>query len=388
MNIAESFCLKEGRRNFHINVRSGEIDRRVYFGRKDLNMKLTKQIRQKYDMGMPPKKYLYGEYGSGKTHTLFNVKYQLEESPEANDQDYRVRCIFIEGEFRKKTTFRYLHGQILEGIGLDEVKNTVSDFVTKHANEDIVKLLRKRFNHSNIAKAFHQLSVGIKDVTLWKWLCGGSLTPAELSTMNLTKNLDSTDEMVGILVGLSTMFMECKIHLLFLLDELEGLHNVGDDDARRSFHDAFRRFFDDSNDSAGVIVSIIAANDSEIPRFIFEPDIISRLGRDNIEDIGYLQEEEEVKRFLMDLFDLVIDQEKLKVRVDAGEIPPETDFYPLSADAMEQIIELAIQAPGASLPRNIIRAVNEAASQAAMDSRRIINHKDVENISNIFQEEQ
>ena len=127
--LRDTFCLANERQNFQINVRATIDDRRVYFGRGNLNEQLIGDIEQRYEMGIPPKKYIHGLYGAGKTHTLFNIKDCIEEDPQNLPSDFKIRCRFVEAEFRKKTDYTYLHRSIMEGIGLNEVKGVVQRFI-------------------------------------------------------------------------------------------------------------------------------------------------------------------------------------------------------------------------------------------------------------------
>ena len=86
-------------------------------------MAIIDSIRERYMLGSQPKKYLYGQYGAGKTHTLFNIKYHLEESPEAkSNAAYEVRCCPMDGEFKEKTDYSYLHAQMMEAVTLEAVE--------------------------------------------------------------------------------------------------------------------------------------------------------------------------------------------------------------------------------------------------------------------------
>ena len=90
--LNERFCLRNQRRNFSVNFRLNPDDRAAYFGKGEVNTEIINSIRERYMLGSQPKKYLYGQYGAGKTHTLFNIKYHLEESPEAQaNTTYQVR---------------------------------------------------------------------------------------------------------------------------------------------------------------------------------------------------------------------------------------------------------------------------------------------------------
>ena len=384
--IAEAFCLKDGRRNFVINVRASLEDRQVYFGRRQFSADLLEGIRQSYAMGIPPKRYIYGLYGAGKTHTLFNLKYRLEEESTEDDYRYTVRCHIIECEFRKKTDFAYLYGRMLDAIGLDAIRDEIRKFLEGHATGNLDALLRERFGDSNVVKAVHNLALGADAVTLWKWLCGGKLGPGDLNTLKLTKNMDTVAEMVNMLVAICRLFQDRAVNHLFMLDELEGLRNVEDRDAQESIHDAVRKLAADDNNAVGFIVSFFAGKEEDAAEFIIRADIVNRIGRANIHDLKYLQEAVEVESFLRDLFGMLIDVAKKNAAEATGDVPTGLDWYPLRDDAKEQFVDLAVRAPTASLPRNVIKAVNECAARAQQRGSRVVDVQDLEPARQIFQE--
>lgn len=385
--FADSFCLKDGRKNFQINARAFPEDRKVYFGENKLNLSLAKDINERLTMGLPPKKFIYGLFGSGKTHTLYNLKDMLENKGDDDKKSYTMKCPIIEGEFRKKTGYSYLHGQIMEAIGLDQIKDLVSRFLQKNATEDLAILLKKRFRNANISRAIHNIGLGAQDVTLWKWLTAGTLSSSELTALSLTKNVDTTEEMVTILTSIGEMFVEENVNFILMLDELEGLKNIIDDDAQRSYHDAFRKLAGDNNTSIGFIVSIYAGQESDIPDFIFEADIVSRIGRDNIHDMKYLHDQSQLESFIKDLFELLVDKEKMDKAVENGEIPKGLKWYPLADETLGNFIDLALSAPTASIPRNIIKAINESALLALRRESRVINPEDLLPAELIFKED-
>lgn len=383
--LNERFCLKGDRKNFTINFRVNQEDRAAYFGKRKINEKIVKDIRDRYLMGSQPKKFLFGQYGVGKTHTLFNIKYKLEESLEAkNTTNYRVKCCFIDAEFKEKTTYNYLHRQMMEALTLERVKDVIDEYLARNAGATLESQLRNDFGDANIARAIRALGFAGEPITLWKWMCGGSLSAAELSSYSLTKNMDTISEMYRILAGIVRLFVAKDVYYLFLLDEMEGLNNIRNQDCRESFHDAFRKLADDENDVVGFIVSIYAMREEEIPDFVFREDIQTRINKANIHNLRYLAQDDAVRRFLADLFDLVIDQDKKGKKEELGEIPTGLKHYPLTDEAMEEIVNLAVGAPIASLPRNFISALNEGAVLAAQRNSNVIDSQDLLPAQSIF----
>ena len=385
--LNERFCLTNDRKNFTINFRHNQEDRAAYFGKTKINNEIIEGIHERYMMGNQPKKYLYGQYGVGKTHTLFNIKYQLEESPEARaSTDYQVKCCFIDAEFKEKTNYNYLHAQMMEALTLEKIKETIQEYLANNAGPDMEEKLRNDFGDANIARAIRALGYAGEPITLWKWLCGGSLSAAELTSYNLTRNMNTVSEMYRVLVGIMRLLVNKGTYYLFLLDEMEGLKNIRNQDCRESFHDAFRKIADDDNDVVGFIVSIYTISEDDIPDFIYTQDIVTRLNKANIHPLEYLAHDDDVRQFLKDLFALVIDDEKRKAKEEQGQISSDLEYYPLTDEAMDEIVNLAISAPTASLPRNFISALNEGAVHAARRGSYVIDTDDLESAQAIFTE--
>ena len=385
--LNERFSLKDDRKNFAINFRLNRKDRAAYFGKNKINEEIIEDIRERYLMGNQPKKYLYGQYGVGKTHTLYNIKYQLEESPEAQEiTDYQVKCYFIEAEFKEKTSYNYLHAQMMEALTLEKIKEIIQEYLANNAGPNLEEKLRDDFGDANIARAIRALGYAGEPITLWKWLCGGSLTAAELTSYNLTKNMDTISEMYHVLVGIMRLFVAKGTFNLFLLDEMEGLKNISNQDCRESFHDAFRKLADDDNDVLGFIVSIFTVGEDDLPNFIYTQDIVTRLNKANIHPLEYLAHDDDVRQFLKDLFALVIDDEKKKEKEKQGQVPSGLEYYPLTDEAMDEFVNLAISAPTASLPRNFISALNEGAVHAARRDSYVIDTDDLKPAQAIFTE--
>ena len=385
--LNKRFCLKGKRRNFAINFRLNHEDRAAYFGRRKINEEIIDDIRERYTMGCQPKKYLYGQYGIGKTHTLFNIKYKLEESPEAMAiTDYEVKCCFVDAEFKEKTNYNYVHAQMMEAVTLEKIRAVIDEYLAKNAGPSLEDKLRNDFGYANIARAIRAIGYAGEPITLWKWLCGGALTAAELTSYNLTKNMDTISEMYHVLVGIMQLFVDKGVYYLFLLDEMEGLRNIRNQDCRESFHDAFRKLSDDENGVVGFIVSIYAMQEDEIPAFVFREDIKTRLNKANIHHLEYLAHDDDVRKFVTDLFALVIDEEKKKERENHRQIPIGLEYYPLTDEAMDELVNLAISAPTASLPRNFISAINEGAVRAARRDSYVIDTEDLTPARAIFTE--
>ena len=167
---------------------------------------------------------------------------------------------------------------------------------------------------------------------------------------------------------------------------MEGLHNIGDRDCRESFHEAFRKLADDENDVVGFIVSFFAIGEADFPEMICTEDIFSRLNQANIHELSYLTNESDVRQFLRELFELIIDKSKQNEKERRREIPERLEFYPLTNEALDEFIYLAISAPTSSIPRNVIAALNEGAVLAYRRNSHVIDIEDLTPARTIFAE--
>ena len=381
-SLSERFCLKHPRRNFSVHFRRDPVDRAAYFGKEKINDEIVNNIRERYELGNQPKKYLYGQYGVGKTHMLYNIKYHLEESDKAvSNKEYEVRCRLIDAEFTEKTGYSYLHGQMMEAVTLEEVQKVVDEFLANHAGPKLEQSLREVFVDANAARAIRALGYASDPISLWKWLCAGSLSANKLTFYSLTKNMDTVSEMYNTLAGVMRLFADKHINYLFLLDEMEGLQNVGNQDCRESFHDGFRRLADDANEVVGFILSVFCMREQDFPEFIYREDIISRLNRSNIHQLEYLKHDDDIRCFLSELFALVVDPQKKASMEAEGLIPSNVEFYPLTDDAIDELVALATSAPASSLPRNFIAVINECAVHAARRGSYLIEEIDLEPVA-------
>src|ERR1700721_4465822 len=94
-------------------------DQEQFFGAKDLNRQILKRIQS--DFVQPrsvPKFFVFGSYGSGKTHTLANIEYVLKK-----DEMYPTEPIYIDiAPLIAKEQFARIHGRLLDAIGLDRIR--------------------------------------------------------------------------------------------------------------------------------------------------------------------------------------------------------------------------------------------------------------------------
>src|SRR5438445_1218589 len=123
--MSEWFGLR--RPNFVLDPRGNPEDRKFYAkrpGSLDIQRQIT-SLELDLVASLSPKKLYYGPYGSGKTHTLYKVLYELE-------QRLPIHVAFVEcPTLKKNSTFLELYSKTFEALGMDFVTSLLSDAMSQ-----------------------------------------------------------------------------------------------------------------------------------------------------------------------------------------------------------------------------------------------------------------
>jgi hypothetical protein len=209
----------------------------------------------------------------------------------------------------------------------------------------------------------------------WRWLTGERLSAAEQAQLGVTAALTETGDLVEVLIAVGELFKRTKKRLLFLIDEGEGLHNVTNPDAQRSWHDAFRRLADSNdNQSVGWILTFYQTLNDQPPLFMMEGDITTRLGRTGQVELPVLQSVE-VRDFLRDLLASFVDHDCAIAKLaDLGVTDEsERDVYPFMKDGLDAFVENAALVPGNAIPRTILRALTACGLEALANGAQVFD---------------
>lgn len=368
--FAARFHLRHPTKGFNVMPWDAE-DAGVYFGERKLNEQLQRRVEAAYALGRPPKIYIQGRWGAGKTHHLYHLKYILESKGLGGKKDFIVR--FFQVECEDDTAFQYLHRKMLNSLGMEVVKKAVSDFLMEHGTNRADEQ-KRLFDSQNLIVATQVLSIGDEQLA-WRWLSGGQLSSAELRSLNVTSNLEDTTELVDVQIRLGRLLQEQGRRIVFLIDEAESLKNVTKANAQRSWHDGLRNLADSSNNSIGYVMATFVDLNNPYPEFAAEEDIVRRLGQQNILTLEPYSDPNEVKAFIQDL---------LKARVDPSSIETlpagvKAETYPFTEDALDLFMH-EVLAGVSPTPSKIIEAVSECALAAHLQDQDTIELDVVRNV--------
>ncbi|MCZ7577050.1 MAG: hypothetical protein M5U18_08440 [Dehalococcoidia bacterium] len=371
--LKEILCLN--RPNFAINPKQSFDDAQLFFGQAQ-NKEIISNIETGYMAGYLPRIYLFGNYGTGKTHLLYHLKHHFDNVKTPFD----VMAYVVTVESDSRTRYQSLHKKLLDAVGLKAVTDAFNDY-TMGLGADREAKLRELFPENNTLTAMRLLQAGQMLQTLaWRWLSGEKLSNAELGNLGITSNLQESGDLVDALVHVGELFKRTDRHLFFMVDESESLQVVSNRDSQRSWHDAFRRLADhQDNQSIGWMLTFYTTMANEAPEFMLEGDITTRLGREGQVTLEPLAPVE-VKRFLGDLLEAFIDRDCAKERIQSEGLPTTPALFPFTQDGFDAFVDQAQAAPELAIPRVILKAVTALALEALRTGRTIFDASLVEEV--------
>jgi hypothetical protein len=156
------------------------------------------------------------------------------------------------------------------------------------------------------------------------------------------------------------------------MDEAEQFKNVKTGDAVEALHTYLRKLAEPSNSSVGFIIASYAVTLDDMADLLVRADIRTRIGEINFVEIPPLPSITHVQRFLTELFEELVDQEKAKEKIERESLGVSLKTYPFTEEAFDLLCEFASQDPIKTLPRNVIKAVNDCAIAAWDEKKPII----------------
>lgn len=358
-NIREWFSLKDDRDNFLLTP---TVDGRFYFGRAPLDKDIQGLIRRSFRANRPVKLFVFGDFGSGKTHTLNHIRFFLEQ----NATDYPAAVFTVEcGDIDKKTRFDMLQGQILDAIGLQRVQDLVQQFAYTHSNlqADFKQLAG---GSSDIATAFATLiAKGVVQNTAWSWLRG---MESDGSSIGLSGRLAQSKDFVAVLQLIGHLFWEVEHkRLILLVDELQKVEKLEDPAAEEHWLQVMRQLAGEAK-SVGFIFSIGANTIDRIPNPLSDRQVISRVGGED----HYIPLKPfliaDARDFLGSLLSAIVDPAKLSVPGPAGPVTALPGFnaatYPFTQKAFDEFAAHVTQDPNEANPRRILAQLERVAEEA------------------------
>ena len=331
-----------------------------------------------------PKMLVWGPYGSGKTQTLyFLADWLVKHKPASCRKTPHV--VHLEIEVKSKSTASHWHIQMVEALEMNIVQAWLQQLFAKSADFD--KELTKITADPNIIRAFgHLRGSGPPAFNAWRWLSGQTLSATELQILTVTRSLGDVGvgDLVSVLQAFGNLANSIGECLIFFVDEMEELLNVREGDSAESWHQYLRKLADNANSSVGFLIGFKADTRDDAPRILIREDVRSRIGENNYIELETLAAPANVKEFVEELLQHLVDQQQADDRIKADTLASTVKTYPFTATAFDLLCDYACQDAIKSTPRNIIKTINECAIAAWDAQKRVVDDEIVNEIAPII----
>jgi Cdc6-like AAA superfamily ATPase len=372
-NIAEWFGLK--RPNFILEPKK---DADFYAPRTGVDIpKLEEGILVNLVTDRPPKRFFWGIYGGGKTHTLFHLIRRLERH--LNIYPVYVECPSVP----KKSTFLHLyHDGIMANMGQEFVVGIFKKLIEQIGIvrfDELFSKLKEKLEDEELARAVANLlgARSEKELIFWRYISGVDVPKRDLEDLNVTEPLADAipSRLANILISIGKVVkLTERKTLVLILDELDRLGSVTDEYGASTYEEAFRRLVDENQKDIAIIMSCSARSQRDIPD-IFGGEggpVLSRIGSENIIEIPEISSND-VDTFIKKILEHIVDREKIRTKID--EIKNTTDetleieFFPFTREAIEA---LKGTLRGTMTPREITQRMSNAAGKAFLMKKLVI----------------
>jgi len=377
-SVAEWFGLK--RANFILNPKE---DADFYAPRTGVDIPaLVEGIQINLVTDRPPKRFFWGLYGGGKTHTLFHITRQLEKL-------LSIYPVYVEcPSVPKKSTFLHLyHDGIMSSMGQDFVVGLFKDLIVSIGTvrfEELFAKLKEILEDEELSRAVSSL-LGArpeKELTFWRYIAGVSVPQRDLAELNLTQALVDTipSRLATIITIIGKVIKRLKNKtLVLIIDEFDRLKSVADEYGASTYEEAIRRLVDENQRDVAIIFGCSAANlrpgeEQGTPVFLGEEGgpILSRIGSHNLIQISEIAHSD-VDTFISKILEYIVDKNavepKIKELKNSISETVEIDSFPFTKEAIEALKGIL---RGTMTPREITQRMSDAAGRAFLMKRAVI----------------
>lgn len=221
-----------------------ELDWVCYFGRGEAEQKVQFNVVDKaLSANRPPKAVILGDWGTGKTQTLWHfIKTALKDH----------KAVYVElPELPPNTDFRTLYNELMTPIPPSYLRKIGSAIKSRYASfrDFFVKQGGPGEEKPNVFKIFEQLILttegSVEEGRIYSWLCGNKI--ASPSRIGLAEGAEriTVEEATKVLWMLGKMSLEVdRKYIIFCVDESHRLKDITEGKyPERTFIQAFRTIF-------------------------------------------------------------------------------------------------------------------------------------------------
>jgi len=371
--IAEWFGLN--RSNFILDPRS---DAEFYAPRTGVDIpKLLEGLQVNLVTERPPKRFFWGVYGGGKSHTLFHISLLLDKLLE-------IHPIYVEcPSVPRRSTFLHLyHDGILASMGQDLVVELFKELIANIGTvrfEELLSRLKEILADEELSRAVASLlgARAEKELSFWRYISGVSVPQRDLAELNQTQALSDAipSRLANIVIIIGRVIKKVRKKTLVLaIDEVDRLKSVTDEYGISTYEEAFRRLVDENQRDLAFLMGCSAANLRDLPDLIGleAGPVLSRIGTHNLIQISEISADD-VDHFIKAVLGYIVDKQKVQQVIT--ELKGSTDetleasLFPFTKEAIEA---LKGTLRGIMTPREITQRMSDSAGRGFLMKKRVI----------------
>jgi len=366
-----------------------EFDCEIFAGRSDVKKKLESRIKRGLVTNTSVHTFIYGDYGSGKTHTLHYFHRYVSKQHGVN-----VLPIFVpQPQVDAKSTPSDLFRSIITAISPVEIFGLFSKIYDRHQNElqqytDLhrrVSILQEHVQNRDLSYVIYKY---IMSSAVIKWLSGERCTSRERQALGVISDNSDPNIAIRTLLSIFRLFnIYEKKYILLLLDELETL-SVLSGKKLIDFENFFRQLVSAQRGIATVMAqSVQQSLEDGVEIFLGEGPVGSRIGypqnyiwlkpfEDPDDVMGFMKE------LIMQLRPTNINVSELIKKVDSAETVCE-DYFPFTEEALTLMCQSLLEAGQRLYPRNIENAATQCLGEAMSSNKKVITTEEVSTVMEI-----
>ena len=370
MTMKEYFSLRQ-KEAFSIDPWN---DKQIYFGDSQLVDRITRRLET--DFVQPrgvPKFFVYGAYGSGKTHTLAYISYELERNTM-----HRTEPIYVDiAPLTSRERFQRIYVRLMDAIGLDRVHEAAEIVADQTSGTDKVRgMLDEKvlpFGDSSLkvsqANIFRNVLYGGRQTQLsWEWMKGRKNTPDQATMLGVQKDLSEPSDFVNCLLNVGSLYYRgTGKKIVFLIDEAEAIRSVTNPDSQDEIVHMIRLLLENANTFVGIVFAVQAEGGMEAIGDVFSREDIRR----RVDyDLGYIDltimvsQLASAKDFMIHVLEYLVKREEAEAVIHSEVLDTESELYPFTEAAIEAISQHVADNPQLASPASIISTMSNAAVEA------------------------
>jgi hypothetical protein len=355
-------------------------DASFYFDGTPLHERLIRHLRMQFvEAPGVPRFFVLGQYGAGKTHTLWHLHYELLNG-KLFQQHKTLPMLVTLQSLNARERWITVHRKLVDAIGLDLVRKAIAGVMSGAVpGSDPLDVFRQPglilFGESGLkssqAHIYRNLLYGGRQAAIsWEWLKGTALSVTDAATLGLETQLAEPSQLIDALFNIGRLIqLGLGSRVILLIDEAEVLRSVTHPDSHNEFVHSFRRLVGEENNVLGIVIAYQMEGDMEdSPPILWDLSVRRRVGH----EAGYIDlkdlmlNPEDARKFIVDALRYLVDQDAARETIRTAHLDTEPEFFPFTENAVDRIAQYVTEEPERLLPSQIIDKMSKAVATAKL----------------------